>query len=118
MFEQVAHNDPHLQEGLRLYHAEELLTKAAEARARVAELEERMKRVFAAVCIHHMDEGKSAAAAEKYARASKPYSDLSDEWIVAQYEAEKVQAQVKAHDLKTDIWRSINAIERAKMGLR
>lgn len=116
--EQIAHNDPHLEEGLRLYNADQLFEKAGFARAKVAELEERMKRTFAAICVHNMDEGKSAAAAEKYARASKPYSDLSDEWIAAQYEFEAQQAKVKAHDLKTDIWRSINAIERAKMGLR
>lgn len=108
----------HLDEGMRLYNAEQILTAAAEARAEVAKLEELMKRTFAALCVHQMDEGKSAAAAEKYARASQPYTELSDKWIVAQYEAEIAQAKVKSHDNKADIWRSINAIKRAEMGLR
>jgi len=102
----------------RLAEIEATLEKAAEAKARTAELEERMKRAFAAVCIHQMDSGKSAAAAEKYARSSKPYEDLSDQWIAANYESERLQSKVKANDLKIDVWRSLNATERAKMNLR
>lgn len=108
----------HIDEGMRLYNAEQILIEAAKAKALVADLEERMKRTFAALCVHQMDEGKSAAAAEKYARAAQPYSEISDKWIVAQYEAEIAQAKVKSHDNKADLWRSINAIKRAEMGLR
>jgi hypothetical protein len=102
----------------RLEEIEQVLEEHAAARAKTAELEERMKRAFAAVCVNQMDNGKSAAAAEKYARASKPYSDLSDEWIAANYESERLYARVKANDLKIDVWRSLNATERAKMSLR
>jgi len=102
----------------RIDEIEVTLDQAAVAKAKVAELEERMKRTFAAVAISHMDQGKSAAAAEKYARASKPYGDLSDEWIAANYESERLQAKVKSNDLRVDIWRSVNATERAKMNLR
>jgi len=108
----------HMEEGLRLYQAEELFVSAGRAKAKVDELKERMKRTAAAITVHNMDNGKSAAAAEKMALASKPYSDLSDEWIAANYEAEDWQAKVKAHDLRVDIWRSVNAIKRAEMGLR
>lgn len=102
----------------RLDDIEQTLEAAGEAKAKAAELEERMKRAYAAVCVHQMDTGKSAAAAEKYARASKPYSDLSDEWIAANYEHERLQAKVKANDHRIEVWRSRNATERAKMNLR
>ena len=108
----------HIEEGLRLYQAEQLFVDAAQAQAKVDDLKERLKRRLAALTIHHIDSGKSAAAAEKYALASKTYGDLSDEWIAANYEAEAMKAKVKSHDNQTDIWRSINAVKRAEMGLR
>ena len=102
----------------RLDDIERTLVEAGEAKAKAAELEEKMKRTFAALCVHHMDTGKSAAAAEKHARASKPYEDASDAWIAANYEHERLQANVKANDHRIEVWRSRNATERAKMSLR
>lgn len=94
------------------------MESAAAARARAEELEELAKQKLAVMFVHYRSEGKSAADAEKYARASEPYRKASEEWIAANYEWRRQDAKVKATEMRFDAWRTVNATERAKMQLR
>lgn len=102
----------------RLHEIEQTLDKAAEARGKAEELEERLKITLATMFVHYRNEGKSAADAKEFARASEPCRKLSEEWIAANYEWRRQEAKAKANEHKIDVWRTMNAMERAKMNLR
>lgn len=102
----------------RIDAIEQAMDNSASARAKAEELEERMKQTLATMFVHYRSDGKSAADAEKFARASEPYRKASEEWIAANYDWRRQDAKVRATEMRFEAWRSLNATERAKMQLR
>jgi hypothetical protein len=102
----------------RIDSIETAMEGAATARARAEELEELAKQKLAVMFVHYRSEGKSAADADKFARASEPYRKASEEWIAANYEWRRQDAKVRATEMRFEAWRSVQSTERAKMQLR
>lgn len=97
---------------------ERLLEEAADARAEAEAAEARMKHTLSTMATHYRGDGLGMGEAEHKARASKPYTDAMEAWIIANARYRKTDATADAARLKVDVWRTAQSTERAKMQLR
>lgn len=102
----------------RLDAIEQLFEEAAVARAEAEAAEARMKHTLSTVATHYRGDGLGMGEAEHKARASKPYTEAMEAWIIANARYRKTDAAADAARLKVDVWRTAQSTERAKMQLR
>lgn len=97
---------------------EELLTEAAEARADYDTAEERKKQVLAEMTVFFREDGHSMAEADARARKSNQYQSAAADWSLAGKAWRRADAKAEARRLRLDVWRTVNATERAKINMR
>lgn len=98
--------------------AERLFVAAGKARVGAEAMDLRRKRVRATLFVKYKGEGNAAGASEQMAEADPVYELACTDWENAALEAETLRAQAEAKRMRFDAWRTSNATERAKMGLR
>lgn len=101
-----------------IHELETALERAAEAKAKAEEQQERMKQTFSTLVVHYRGDGKGVAEAEHFAKASDQYRGAADAWVLANYDYRRTDAKAEAMRLRFEAWRTSNATERAKMNLR
>lgn len=98
--------------------AERLFVNAGQAKVRAEAMDLRRKRVRATLFVKYKGTGNAAGASEQMAEADPVYELACADWETAALEAETLRAQAEAKRMRFDAWRTANATERAKMGLR
>lgn len=98
--------------------AERLFVAAGKARVHAEAQDLRRKRVRATLFVKYKGDGNPAGASEQMAEADPVYELACNDWEAAAMEAETLRAQAEAKRMRFDAWRTSNATERAKMGLR
>lgn len=101
-----------------IHEAEQLFIEAGVAKAEAEALNEKRRRVRATLFVHYRGEGKGSGESEQYAMADKRYEEACDVSYDALMRAEVLKAKAEAKRMHFEAWRTANATERAKMGLR
>jgi hypothetical protein len=101
-----------------LHELEELLVAAADARSEAESLDEKRKQVRATMFVHFRSNGAAVGEAEFSAVASPAYKAAADEWDAANRAWRKADAKAEVRRLRFEAWRTSQATERAKIGLR
>lgn len=97
---------------------ERLFVEAGQAKVRAEGLDERRKRVRAALFVKYRAEGKGSAESTEFAMADPVYEMACIDRDTASMEAETLRAQAEAKRMKFEAWRTANATKRAQMNLR
>lgn len=98
--------------------AETLFVSAGQAKVKAEAEDLRRKRVRATLFVKYKSDGNAIGASEQMAEADPVYELACVDWENAAYEAETLKARAEAKRMRFDAWRTANATERAKMGLR
>lgn len=98
--------------------AERLFVAAGRAKVNAEAMDLRRKRVRATLFVKYKGANNPAGASEQMAEADPVYELACADWENAALEAETLRAQAEAKRMRFDAWRTSNATERAKMGLR
>jgi len=111
----------HIQSGgldRAIDEAERLFVSAGQAKVKAEAMDLRRKRVRATLFVKYKADGNPAGASEQMAEADPVYELACADWENSALEAETLRAQAEAKRMRFDAWRTANATERAKMGLR
>lgn len=84
----------------------------ARADGEALRLEKLSKRVFSSI-VHHLD--GAVAAREHAARTSVKFTDVEDQWITAQTNANTLKAEVEAIKIEFEEFRTHSATARNEM---
>jgi hypothetical protein len=98
--------------------AEELFVEAGKAKVRAEQLDERRKRVRAALFVKYRGDGKGSAESEQFAMADPAYEAACTDRDMAAFDAEELRAKAEAKRMGFEAWRTANATKRAQMNLR
>lgn len=98
--------------------AERLFVEAGQAKVKAESLDERRKRVRAALFVKYRGDGKGSAESTELAMADPVYEMACIERDTAAMEAETLRARAEAKRLRFEAWRTNKATERAQMNLR
>lgn len=101
-----------------IHEAEDLFIEAGMAKAEAEALDSKRRRVRATLFVHYRGEGKGSGESEQFAMADERYEAVCDVCYAALLKAEVLKAKAEAKRMHFEAWRSQNATERAKMGLR
>lgn len=99
-------------------NTEELFVKAGVAKAQAEALDERRKRVRAALFVKYRGDGKGSAESTEFALADPVYEAACTERDIAAFDAEELRAKAEAKRMHFEAWRTEQSTERAKMNLR
>ena len=98
--------------------AEALFVSAGKAKVHAEALDERRKRVRAALFVKYRGDGKGSAESTEFALADPVYEAACTERDMAAFDAEELRAKAEAKRMMFEAWRTKQSTERAKMNLR
>lgn len=98
--------------------AERLFIEAGQAKVKAESMDERRKRVRAALFVKYRGDGKGSAESTELAMADPVYELACADRDAAAMEAETLRARAEAKRMKFEAWRTAKATERAQMNLR
>lgn len=98
--------------------AEKLFIEAGQAKVKAEAMDERRKRIRAALFVEYRGKGKGSAESEQFATADARYEAACNDRDLAAFDAEELRAKAEAKRMKFESWRTMNATKRAQMNLR